>query len=158
MARHSVALVIHNGVQALDVAGPLDVFSEANSFVSPQDGYDITVVAAEKRPMRASNGMGMTADLDFGEASIRFDTALVAGGPGLPDRPKDKAMNAWLNNWGTGAGRYGSICTGAFALGQAGLLDGRAATTHWQNAPGSPRCFLKRGWSMTESICETVRW
>ncbi|WP_343616676.1 GlxA family transcriptional regulator [Novosphingobium sp.] len=135
MARHSVALVIHNGVQALDVAGPLDVFSEANSFVSPQDGYDITVVAAEKRPMRASNGMGMTADLDFGEASIRFDTALVAGGPGLPDRPKDKAMNAWLNNWGTGAGRYGSICTGAFALGQAGLLDGRAATTHWQNAP-----------------------
>jgi transcriptional regulator GlxA family with amidase domain len=158
MARHSVALVIHNGVQALDVAGPLTFSPRPTVLSVTQDGYDITVVAAEKRPMRASNGMGMTADLDFGEASIRFDTALVAGGPGLPDRPKDKAMNAWLNNWGTGAGRYGSICTGAFALGQAGLLDGRAATTHWQNAPASPRCFLKRGWSMTESICETVRW
>lgn len=134
MARHSVAIVIHEGVQALDVAGPLDVFAEANSFVTPQDGYDITVIAEEKRPLRASNGLALTADLDFGEAAIRFDTALVAGGPSLPDRPRDRAMNGWLNDWGTRAGRYGSICTGAFALGHAGLLDGRAATTHWQNA------------------------
>lgn len=135
MVRHCVAIVIHEGVQALDVAGPLDVFAEANSFVRPQDGYDTTVIAGNKRPMRASNGLAMTADLDFGEAAMRFDTALVAGGPGLPDGPPDRAMNAWLGIWGTRAGRYGSICTGAFALGQAGMLDGRAATTHWQNAP-----------------------
>ena len=134
MGRHSVALVIHDGVQALDVAGPLDVFAEANGFLDAGDGYDITVIASEKRPMRSSNGLSMIADLDFEEATTTFDTALVAGGPALPDRPRDQAMNAWLCNWGTKATRYGSICTGAFALGQAGLLESRWATTHWQVA------------------------
>lgn len=134
MTRHSVALVIHDGVQALDVAGPLDVFAEANGFVPAERGYDITVVAPEVRSMRASNGLSMTADIDFVGAATVFDTALVAGGPALPDRPGDDAVSAWLCDWATKAGRYGSICTGAFALGHAGLLDGRSVTTHWQNA------------------------
>ncbi|WP_206240975.1 GlxA family transcriptional regulator [Novosphingobium terrae] len=134
MSTRSVALIIHDGVQALDVAGPLDVFAEANSFIAPQDLYEITVIGAERCPMRASNGLSMTPDLDFAEATMAFDTALVAGGPALPDRPKDSAMSAWLCDWGTRAKRYGSICTGAFALGRAGLLDDRRATTHWQVA------------------------
>lgn len=134
MARHAVAIVIHDGVQALDVAGPLDVFAEANGFLPPDAGYDITVVAGDTRPMRASNGMALVADRDFAEAAAVFDTALVAGGPALPDRPHDAAMNAWLCDWGTRARRYGSICTGAFALGRAGLIDDRWVTTHWQNA------------------------
>lgn len=134
VGRHAVAIVIHEGVQALDVAGPLDVFSEANRFVEADQGYDITVIANDVRPMRASNGMLFIADLDFDDATRVFDTALVAGGPALPDRPRDAAMNAWLCEWGVRARRYGSICTGAFALGHAGLLDDRWVTTHWQTA------------------------
>jgi transcriptional regulator GlxA family with amidase domain len=134
MSRHSVAIVIHDGVQALDVAGPLDVFAEANGFLDHDRGYDITVVGSEVRPMRASNGLSMTPDLDFADASSFFSTALVAGGPALPDHAADPVMSAWLCDWGTKAKRYGSICTGAFALGRAGLLDGRRVTTHWQNA------------------------
>jgi transcriptional regulator GlxA family with amidase domain len=134
VGKHSIAIVIHEGVQALDVAGPLDVFAEANGFVAAGDGYDITVIASEVRPMRSSNGLSMIADMDFHEATTVFDTALIAGGPALPDRPRDVAMNTWLCNWGVRARRYGSICTGAFALGQAGLLDDRWVTTHWQTA------------------------
>jgi transcriptional regulator GlxA family with amidase domain len=134
MTTRSVAIVIHEGVQALDVVGPLDVFAEANGFVPEGDRYDITVIGADTRPMRASNGLSMTADLDFAEATRSFHTALVAGGPALPDRPIDRATNDWLRDWGTKAERYGSVCTGAFVLGLAGLLDGKAVTTHWQNA------------------------
>lgn len=134
MARHSVGIIVHDGVQALDVAGPLDVFAEANGFVGPDAGYDIVVIGPEAHAIRASNGMRMAPDMDFAAAARRFDTVLVAGGPALPDLPPDPAMSAWLREWGTRAGRYGSICTGAFSVGHAGLLDRRSVTTHWQNA------------------------
>lgn len=129
-----VVVIIHDGVQCLDVAGPLDVFAEANSFLGDDDGYRCVILAATTALIRASNGMPLTAHLDFNEAAQVFHTVLVAGGQDLPDRPPDDAMSIWLREWGVRAERYGSICTGAFALGHAGLLDGRLVTTHWQNA------------------------
>ena len=143
MNRHAVAIVIHHGVQALDVAGPLDVFFEANGFLDAGVGYAITVIGREARPMRASNGLVLTPEMDFGDAASTFDTVLLAGGPALPEAPEDTATSRWLNDWGVKAGRYGSICTGAFALGQAGLLDGHAATTHWQEASRLAAMFPK---------------
>jgi transcriptional regulator GlxA family with amidase domain len=134
MPKRTVALIIHDGVQALDVAGPLDVFAEANAFLPAQEGYDCFLLAAEATCIRASNGMALLPHLAFSQAARRFHTVLVAGGPALPDAPPDEVMSAWLRRWGTLSERYGSICTGAFALGHAGLLDGRTATTHWQNA------------------------
>lgn len=134
MARKQVALVIHDGVQALDVAGPLDVFAEANAFVGPGDGYDCLLVAEHTSTLRASNGMPMMAQASFAQATQAFHTVLVAGGPGLPVSQRDAAMSDWLCQSADKAERYGSICTGAFALGHAGLLDGRIVTTHWQNA------------------------
>jgi len=132
MSRREIAVVIHDGVQALDVAGPLDVFAAANDFLPAAARYACLLVARDTHPLRTSNGMRMTADLSFAEASRPFHTVLVAGGPGLPDKPADDAMSAWLQGWGVRAARYGSICNGAFALGHAGLLDGRIVTTHWQ--------------------------
>jgi transcriptional regulator GlxA family with amidase domain len=75
--------------------------------------------------------MRIVPDLSFDQADRAFHTVLVAGGPKVADSPKDDAMSAWLQEWGMVAERYGSICTGAFALGRAGLLDGRTVTTHW---------------------------
>lgn len=134
MPKREIAILIHDGVQALDVAGPLDVFAEANHFLPSDEAYACVVVAAALGGIRASNGLGLTAHLTFAEAERRFHTVLVAGGPALPAAPPDAAMSAWLRDWGVRAERYGSVCTGAFALGHAGLLDGRSVTTHWQNA------------------------
>ena len=134
MAQRDVALVIHDGVQALDVAGPLDVFAAANGFLSEDEHYRCLLIASQTTPLRSSNGMRMMADLGFEAACRRFHTVLVAGGPGLPDRAPDDAMSDWLRNWGTKAARYGSICNGTFALGHAGLIDGRTVTTHWQSS------------------------
>jgi len=72
----------------------------------------------------------MTPDLSFEAANRVFDTVLVAGGPELPDRAADDAMSQWLQRWGAMARRYGSS-NGAFALGHAGLLDGKTVTTRW---------------------------
>lgn len=132
----TVAIAIFPGVQALDVAGPVDVFSEANGFIAPGSHYEVKLISAESAPLRASNGMTLVADATFDEAREPFDLALVAGGPALPnnDDAPDARLLDWLTNVATRCGRYGSICTGAFALGHAGLLDARNVTTHWQHA------------------------
>jgi transcriptional regulator GlxA family with amidase domain len=129
-----VAIAVHEGVQALDVAGPVDVFAEANSFLPRDAGYETQLVAPSHDPLRASNGMRMIADLCFEEAVGAYDILLVAGGPALPEAEADPRLVSWLRKAPDSAELYGSICTGAFALGHAGLLDGRRVTTHWQNA------------------------
>lgn len=134
MPAEKVALVIHDGVQALDVAGPSDVFAEANAFIPEADRYQTLLVARDRSPLRASNNMQIMPDLSFDEASDRYDLVLVAGGPDLPYADPDPAMVAWLRSVASRTDMLGSICTGAFALGHAGLLDGRRVTTHWQVA------------------------
>ncbi|MBR1120953.1 GlxA family transcriptional regulator [Bradyrhizobium lablabi] len=134
MAGQKVGIVIHEGVQALDVAGPVDVFAEANGYVAGDAQYETVLIAADRKPVRASNGMQMMADLSFEEAAGGFDMLFVAGGPALPDADPDPRFTEWLREAPWRASIYGSICTGAFALGHAGLLDDKRATTHWQNA------------------------
>lgn len=135
MAKREVAIIIHDGVQALDVAGPLDVFAEATALLPDEQGYGCLLLATDANAIHASNGMVMIPHMSLAQARRRFDIVLVAGGPALPVAQPDQMLSDWLRNWGVRAGRYGSICTGAFTLGHAGLLDGRIATTHWQNAP-----------------------
>ena len=126
--------MIFEGVQALDVSGPLDVFSEATSLLRPGDGYSITLIGPTTSRLRASNGMSLVADVDFLGATGPFDLFLVAGGPQLPTGVIDDETRNCITRLARVSETYGSVCTGAFCLGQAGLLDGKHATTHWQNA------------------------
>lgn len=134
MPVQKVGIVIHPGVQALDVAGPADAFSEANAMLAPDDRYETVVIATTLEPIRASNGMQMIADLSLDQSSGHFDVLLVAGSPVLPYEKPDPRLTEWLRLSPQRADIYGSICTGAFALGHAGLLDGHRVTTHWQKA------------------------
>ncbi|HEY4065826.1 MAG TPA: GlxA family transcriptional regulator [Burkholderiaceae bacterium] len=136
-----VVVAIFPGVQALDVSGPLDVFSEANAFVPADAGYVSVLASAGGATVRASNGMRIAADLSFERAQGPWDVALVAGGPSLPEAAVDPALTGWLRAVADNSARFGSICTGSFALGAAGLLDGKRATTHWQSAALLARRF-----------------
>lgn len=129
-----IVVAVFPGVQALDVCAPLDVFAEANAFLPASAHYIACIASADGETVRASNGMRLGVDLSFAEACGPWDSALVAGGPNLPDAEVDTALVSWLRAVAGASTRYGSICTGAFALGAAGLLDGRRVTTHWQSA------------------------
>jgi transcriptional regulator GlxA family with amidase domain len=130
----SVALVLFPGVQSLDVSGPMDVFAEANAFLGAHERYRLVTIGTAPYPIRASNGQRLGADHGLDDAGTAFDIVLVAGGPELPRQAEDPRLSAWLRAVAASVPRYGSICTGAFLLGRAGLLDGKRATTHWSDA------------------------
>lgn len=113
---------------------PGDVFAEASGYIASEDRYETFPVAGDRSPVRAANKMLMIADHTFQEVTGGLDILLVAGGSALPDADPDPLLTEWLKAAPWRASIYGSICTGAFALGHAGLLDQRRCTTHWQNA------------------------
>lgn len=143
MPVQAVAIVVYEGVQALDVAGPMDVFSEANTFLDSADRYESVPVAAHHNPLRASNGIRLIADLTLEEATGGFDIVLVAGTPTPPETEPDPHLLQWVKELPWRSSLYGSICTGAFVLGYAGLLDDRRVTTHWQDAQALANRFPK---------------
>lgn len=143
MSVKAVAIVIYEGVQALDVAGPMDVFSEANAFLGISDRYKTFLVAAHRKPLRASNGIQLVADLTFEQAAGGFDIILVAGAPAPPEAEPEPSLLQWVRELPWRSSVYGSICTGAFVLGYAGLLDERRVTTHWQDAAALAARFPK---------------
>jgi transcriptional regulator GlxA family with amidase domain len=130
----SVALLVFPGVQALDVFGPTDVFSEANRFLLPEAQYRLELIATEHGAVPCSSGVRIGADRYFEEAAAPYDLLLVAGGPSLVHQPLPDAVHAWLREASQRAHRFGSICNGALTLARAGLLENRTVTTHWNDA------------------------
>ena len=116
---HHVQVVLFDGVQSLDVTGPLEVFTYAG-------GYRVTTASVGGVEVRTSSGLHLRPDSYLSDKS---DTLIIPGGEGTREPPAD--VVAWLRAHGGKAGRIMSVCTGAFLLAEAGLLDGRKATTHW---------------------------
>lgn len=126
----NLAILLYPDVLLLDVAGPLEVFSMANRYLASEDHYVLCTISTAEHRVRASNGMQMVADHTLNDAPGAFDLLLVPGGPGAYN-DKHEPLQTWLRKASQASSRYGSICTGAFILGEVGLLDGRQVTTHW---------------------------
>jgi transcriptional regulator GlxA family with amidase domain len=128
-----VAIVVFDGVQALDVAGPMDVFAEANNFLLPEQRYQVTLVGMHPGSVRCANGLELHVETDYLHYEDQPDLLVVAGGPKLPEVLPTPGFLQWLSAKAEGSRRFGSVCNGAFPLGHAGLLNGKEVTAHWDH-------------------------
>lgn len=124
-----IAIVAFENAQILDVAGPSEVFALAERLV-PRS-YSVELLCANGGEIPTSGGLALQAHRSLRESRGRLDTLLVAGGIGVREALRDSQLHDWLIATAPKAKRVASVCTGAFLLAQAGLLDGRRATTHW---------------------------
>jgi transcriptional regulator GlxA family with amidase domain len=139
--RH-VAMLVYPNCLMIDAIGPMEVFTFANvalqlmGRITLQDSvYTLSIIAEHKGPVKTSSGICIVADRGYEDGSDGIDTLMVAGAthPAYLDGAKnDMPLQTWLLNTAPKVRRMVSICTGALILAEAGLLDGRKATTHWQ--------------------------
>lgn len=134
-----VAVLAYPQLVLLDLAGPCEVFSMANRVarrLRPRaaDPYILeTLSVGSDLRLQASNGIVLMANRCWKDCPSNIDTLLIAGAIDLKQVPRDPALLKWLQEMAPRVRRIGSICTGAFVLAAAGVLNGRNATTHWQD-------------------------
>ena len=137
--RRRIAVAAYEGAELLDVTGPIEVFNLLNRCVgeevSRECGYEVLLLGEHAGPFSTSAGIMMVADLAWQELQADTDTIFVPGSPdgALAVALENETLLEWLRSTPTFAKRVASVCTGAFLLAEAGLLDGRRAPTHWMD-------------------------
>jgi transcriptional regulator GlxA family with amidase domain len=160
--RH-VVLVGFDGMQLLNLVGPAEMLDAATQVLGGDRGYRVTIATPDGKPVRGSAGMRIAADRSLVHVRPRtVDTVIVGGGMRIGEVVDDPRLASGLRRLAAGARRTCSVCTGAFLLANAGLLDDKTATTHWafcaQLASRHPRVrveldriFVRDGGTMTSA-------
>jgi len=141
----TIVLLGFEGCAALDISGPHEVFA-LSSHLAPRDAappYRLMLLADRAGPFRAANNFGLIADSSWRHFRGTADTLIVAGGPDMTPVTGNRTLLDWLRQMSTRTRRIGSICTGAFALAEAGLLNARRATTHWMDVDRLAKAYPK---------------
>jgi transcriptional regulator GlxA family with amidase domain len=141
-----VYIACFTGGELLDIAGPTSVFSTATSLLRRKSGYDVRLVAERAGPVVTSSGVTLTAEQALGSVRGAIDTLIIPGGlQGALDGAAP--LVPIVRRLAPRVRRLASVCSGAFILSRAGLLDGRAAVTHWaacdQLRRSNPQCRVE---------------
>ncbi len=143
MTARNIAIVVFPGVQSLDVTGPFEVFSGAGRAALHRGDpppYDVSVVARAPGPVTTSSGLCLQAAALPGPRTA-IDTLVLAGGDGVDGACREAELVAFVRAAAERARRVATVCSGALLAAEAGLLDGRRATTHWARAEELARRF-----------------
>lgn len=130
MAVRRITVLAFPRVQAIDVFGPIEVFSASERLAGGGE-YAVELVAGGAGPIETSSGVRVLPDRAVSTDRRSLDTLIVAGGDGVAAALEDRRLVRWVARAAARARRVCSVCSGAFLLAEAGLLDGRRATTHW---------------------------
>lgn len=146
MERKQVGIVVYEEVEVLDFCGPFEVFSvtrlneeKRREELSPFRAF---LVAENTSPVVATGGMKVVPDYDL-ESCPKLDILLVPGGWGFRHQMNNERLLKWVVDRSREVETLASVCTGAFLLGKAGLLDGKRATTHWRWLDSMQEMFPK---------------
>jgi transcriptional regulator GlxA family with amidase domain len=131
----AIEVLTFPAVQLLDVTGPVQVFATANDLVAGAGGappYRLKLVTQGAEGVTSSAGVALSAS-PLSQANEALDTLLVAGGQGVEAAAANPILLDWVRQRAAQARRVASVCTGAFLLAAAGILDGRRVVTHWKD-------------------------
>ncbi|MCC9622729.1 GlxA family transcriptional regulator [Thalassospira sp. MA62] len=135
----------YDQVMSLDVVGPLQVFASANDELERtgrETVYECLVAAKQIGPVKTSSGVRIHADCAIGTIDLSsIDTLLIPGGDGISVQRHDLDLRTCIQDACGQVFRIGSVCSGALVLAEAGVLDGKLATTHWSRCEEMARSF-----------------
>jgi transcriptional regulator GlxA family with amidase domain len=144
MNRKRVGILIFPDVEVLDFCGPFEVFSvtRLNEQARREEPspFEALLVAEQAGPITTTGGMQVTPHVTTATCP-RLDILVVPGGWGTRREIKNDRLLAWIQARAKEVDTLTSVCTGSMLLGQAGLLDGRHATTHWRSLPWMRESF-----------------
>jgi len=133
MPLRKIGILLFNEVEVMDFAGPYEVFSVTENDAGNGKAFEVHTIARKKELIIARNGLKIQPDYDFHDAP-QFDILIVPGGYGAEEiEIHNRETIDWLRKSVAQVQIMASVCTGAFLLAEAGLLDGRQATTHWMD-------------------------
>ncbi len=134
-ATRIIACLVYPDVMSLDVTGPMQVFASANVERCRQGlpaYYELQLLGEKTGPVRTSAGFQLVAEAQWSSIDpTALDTLLIPGGAGVQAQKHNEPLLDWLRRAEPNIRRLGSVCSGALILAEAGLLNGRKATTHW---------------------------
>jgi transcriptional regulator GlxA family with amidase domain len=136
-----IAIVVLDGVQAMDIAGLLDALSEANHVLGETRQYQVSLIGEHAGAVACSNAMQLCVPWVYADFRATADVLLVTGASHATlVRPKQEFLD-WLRRRALESKRYGCVCNGAWLLGHAGLLDGKEIAARWANASEMANAF-----------------
>jgi len=136
LRRRRVAFLVFDDIEIVDLSGPLDVFQYADRWLQitgrdNEPGYEVIVVGLRAGPVRSASGLEIIAAHSCDDCPGEIDTLVVPGGPWIERACAEPGLIDWLQKTAPRVRRLVSVCTGAFLLARAGLLENRFVTTHW---------------------------
>jgi len=151
----AVGIFVFPDVEVLDFAGPYEVFTTASRVFARGNpdaprAFDVFTVAAGKDPFKARAGLPVLPEYDLDDHPA-IDLLIVPGGVVTAELAKPAVID-WISRVAASARLAASVCTGAFLLAKAGLLDHKRATTHWEDIAD-----LRRDFPLTEVVADQ-RW